>query len=55
MKPGPCDARIPRFYFNRSTGACHPFDWGGCRRGSNNFDSLEECHGTCVLKEPPSE
>lgn len=40
--PGPCDAAIPKYYFNRVTGKCEEFTWGGCG-GVVPFQTMEEC------------
>ncbi|NHF61483.1 proteinase inhibitor I4 serpin [Flavobacteriaceae bacterium TP-CH-4] len=43
---GPCDALIPRYYFDSKENECKQFDWGGCD-GVVPFDTLEECE-ECV-------
>lgn len=40
--PGICLAYFPKYYFNRETGHCEEFIWGGCG-GVVPFDTLEEC------------
>lgn len=44
---GPCRARVPRFYFNKETGMCEEFVYGGCLGNINNFNTKEECEGIC--------
>uniref|UniRef100_A0A8W8NSH9 Uncharacterized protein n=1 Tax=Magallana gigas TaxID=29159 RepID=A0A8W8NSH9_MAGGI len=44
---GPCKARIPRYYFNRRTGRCETFFYGGCCGNANNFETLSACTSTC--------
>jgi Kunitz/Bovine pancreatic trypsin inhibitor domain/Spondin-like TSP1 domain len=44
---GPCDAVIPRWFFNTTTGMCEQFTWGGCGGNGNNFSSLDLCVGLC--------
>ena len=39
---GPCEAAIPKFYFDQETQECKEFLWGGCD-GVVPFDTLEEC------------
>ena len=39
---GPCEAIIPKYFFNPETQECESFDWGGCS-GVVPFESLEEC------------
>eukprot|EP00892_Ulva_mutabilis_P009380 jgi/Ulvmu1/6814/UM031_0018.1 len=46
-KVGPCRAAVPRFFFNSKSGRCEGFTWGGCQPNGNNFETLEECEGTC--------
>ena len=45
---GPCDAAIPRFWFNASAGRCERFIYGGCGANANNFQSIEECAAACA-------
>lgn len=40
---GPCEAYIPRFYYNAVTDQCESFIYGGCDGNANNFQTLEEC------------
>ncbi|MBH25332.1 MAG: hypothetical protein CMH57_12950 [Myxococcales bacterium] len=44
---GPCRARVTRYHFDASSGACAEFTWGGCRPGANNFETLEACQASC--------
>ncbi|XP_019631664.1 PREDICTED: uncharacterized protein LOC109475460 [Branchiostoma belcheri] len=48
-KVGPCEALIPRWYFNSLTGQCELFDWGGCDPNDNNFATLADCERTCKI------
>jgi hypothetical protein len=41
--PGPCEAYIPKYYFDQESGECKEFIWGGCD-GVVPFDTLEECN-----------
>ncbi|XP_061486737.1 kunitz/BPTI-like toxin [Rhineura floridana] len=47
---GPCRAHIPRFFYNKSSGQCELFFYGGCQGNANNFKTLKKCHYTCVEK-----
>lgn len=51
LKPdaGPCEAYIPKFYYDNDTGKCKEFIWGGCD-GVVPFDTLEECEVCLVGK-----
>jgi len=44
---GECKAAIPRFYYDKKKGTCHPFLYGGCRGNANNFVSMEDCERKC--------
>ncbi|KAJ8302649.1 hypothetical protein KUTeg_019045 [Tegillarca granosa] len=44
---GPCKALKPRWYYNRNSGQCERFNWGGCRPNGNNFRSQKECESQC--------
>lgn len=51
-KVGPCRAAHPRFFFNRETGVCEVFAFGGCEANANNFRSEAECVATCAPTHP---
>lgn len=40
--PGPCEALIPKYYFDAEKGKCREFMWGGCE-GVVPFNTMEEC------------
>ncbi|XP_053482716.1 amyloid beta (A4) precursor protein b isoform X1 [Ictalurus furcatus] len=46
-RKGPCDAKLPRWYFVAETGRCAPFTFGGCGGNRNNFESEEYCMAVC--------
>uniref|UniRef100_A0A670ZM56 BPTI/Kunitz inhibitor domain-containing protein n=1 Tax=Pseudonaja textilis TaxID=8673 RepID=A0A670ZM56_PSETE len=46
--PGPCRAKITRFYYNSDSKRCEKFIYGGCHGNANNFETKEKCHYTCV-------
>lgn len=46
---GPCRAHFQRFFFNKETGKCEEFVYGGCLGNINNFRTKEECEGICKL------
>ena len=39
---GPCEAAIPKYYYDANDGVCKEFVWGGCG-GTVPFDTLSEC------------
>ncbi|XP_032836407.1 BPTI/Kunitz domain-containing protein-like [Petromyzon marinus] len=44
---GPCEALIPRFFYNRYTQRCEEFYFGGCYGNANNFETHRECRIAC--------
>lgn len=46
-KVGLCKGHFIRYYFNKDTGNCEEFVYGGCMGNSNNFLSKEDCEGVC--------
>ena len=36
-----------RFGYNKETGTCEEFNYGGCKGNENGFMSTEECSNTC--------
>ena len=45
--PGPCEAAMPVFWFNASTGTCEPRTYGGCQGNANRFESEQACMAAC--------
>jgi hypothetical protein len=44
---GPCEALIPAWSFNKKTGQCEGFTYGGCQGTANRFESLGACEKKC--------
>ncbi|XP_041525957.1 WAP four-disulfide core domain protein 6A-like [Microtus oregoni] len=44
---GPCMFRVPRWYYNKETGRCTEFIYGGCMGNRNNFLSESVCKSIC--------
>ena len=42
-----CEAAFPRFFFNKKTGKCEKFIYGGCGGNKNNFKKKTSCEITC--------
>lgn len=47
-KVGRCKASFARFYFNKKTGNCEKFTYGGCNGNKNNFVYWYQCRATCL-------
>ena len=48
--PGPCEAAIARYYYDRTEQECKAFMWGGCG-GVVPFETREECEAGLVPAE----
>ena len=44
---GPCEARIPRWWFNKKANCCLRFYYGGCKGNGNNFKTKAACLRRC--------
>ncbi|XP_065913510.1 keratin-associated protein 16-1-like [Dysidea avara] len=44
---GPCDGLFKRYFFNKRTGQCEQFNYGGCGGNANNFLSKRSCQRRC--------
>ncbi|EYC07963.1 hypothetical protein Y032_0068g222 [Ancylostoma ceylanicum] len=51
---GPCKGRERRFYFDRKTGKCESFTFGGCGGNGNNFMTKAECMVACSKHSTPT-
>uniref|UniRef100_A0A914X9K8 BPTI/Kunitz inhibitor domain-containing protein n=1 Tax=Plectus sambesii TaxID=2011161 RepID=A0A914X9K8_9BILA len=49
---GPCQAFMPRWYYNRQTSNCQRFNYSGCEGNENNFASIEDCEQRCIGVRP---
>ncbi|XP_030388732.1 kunitz-type serine protease inhibitor B1-like isoform X2 [Gopherus evgoodei] len=54
-KTGPCEALIPRFFYNPASRTCESFIYGGCQGNGNNFRTLPECQRACRKRGPTRE
>lgn len=45
---GPCRGSYSRWYFNKETGTCQEFLYGGCKANSNNFPTEAACKQQCT-------
>lgn len=46
-KPGPCKARVVRYFYDYRYDNCRAFNYGGCL-GHVPFETLDACKETCV-------
>ena len=44
--PGPCEAYVPRYYYDPVEKKCKEFIWGGCK-GVVPFETMQECQDAC--------
>ncbi|CAI9537709.1 unnamed protein product [Staurois parvus] len=44
---GPCFANFQHFYYNKETGTCQIFTYGGCLGNANNFETKKACKKKC--------
>lgn len=44
---GQCDAYIPSFWHDPTTGLCEPFVYGGCGGNANRYPSRDACLAAC--------
>ena len=47
-KASGCEAYSERYFFNKETGSCEKFIYGGCRGNENNFGSIDNCNSKCA-------
>uniref|UniRef100_L7LTN2 Putative pentalaris n=1 Tax=Rhipicephalus pulchellus TaxID=72859 RepID=L7LTN2_RHIPC len=47
LQEGNCNSKIPRYFFNVTSGICDVFTYTGCGGNENNFASHEECLAEC--------
>jgi len=45
---GPCRAIFRKFYFNKATGQCEMFIYGGCQGNDNKFNTKKQCESACL-------
>jgi len=45
--PGPCEAAIIQYYFDKQSNDCEFFYWGGCD-GVAPFESMDACEEACI-------
>jgi hypothetical protein len=47
---GECTGVFMRYGYDRHTGDCRQFQYGGCGGNGNNFGALTDCHKKCLNK-----
>ena len=45
---GGCHAAFPMFFFNKDSGSCEKFIYGGCDGNENRFSKKKDCEKTCL-------
>lgn len=53
VSTGPCREWQTRFYFNKRSGTCEQFTYGGCQGSGNRFESRAECESLCIIGQEP--
>lgn len=53
LDSGPCRGSYMRYGYNKDTGHCETFTYGGCRGNRNNFLTENDCMNTCSLLGSP--
>jgi hypothetical protein len=48
VRPGPCKARYPRYFYNTTSSQCEKFIYGGCQSNTNNFLDIPSCLRHCA-------
>lgn len=51
-KVGLCKAKLPRWWFNKETGKCEEFYYGGCGGNENRYLTQKKCEETCLAVKP---
>merc|ERR1719187_114741 len=49
---GHCRAKFDMISYNKTTGECQKFVYGGCGGNANRFETMKECYHECIKKEP---
>ena len=52
VSSGFCRAMMVKYYFEKASGECKQFIYGGCGGNQNRFDTIDECKKTCELSTP---
>ncbi|EDO45374.1 predicted protein, partial [Nematostella vectensis] len=47
LRPGRCRARMVMWFYNKRTGRCQTFNYGGCGGNGNRFRSRRQCQRRC--------
>ncbi|PRD28418.1 UNVERIFIED_CONTAM: Ppn [Trichonephila clavipes] len=50
---GPCEEKIPLWYYDAGSKNCESFTYGGCLGNNNRFVTKEACEQKCINLQPP--
>ncbi|XP_050294454.1 papilin isoform X2 [Anthonomus grandis grandis] len=53
MDPGPCYGAFTKYYFDKNSGTCREFSYGGCKGNANRFSLVQECEAICGRRDEP--
>ncbi|XP_060520392.1 papilin isoform X2 [Cylas formicarius] len=45
---GPCQGQYRRYFYDKTSGECTEFTYGGCKGNRNNFATIEACKQSCA-------
>lgn len=48
---GPCRGSHTRYFYNKESGTCRVFNYGGCGGNANRFEKYTDCMTECGGKE----
>jgi len=52
---GTCRGSMERWYYDKKSGLCKQFEYGGCDGNKNNFETQDQCEKICQFEKPPQQ